>query len=279
MRKVQKLSKVCEVCGRAFQVYPTHVNPARFCSTACMGQWQQGQVRPGILPRQEIIDRYLAGETLARIATHYGVSLQAIRYHLVQENIPRRWSRGALDQSPETREKTRMVNRARKGEQNHNFIDLPLDKIVQEYGNGATCEELAAIYGVATPTIARKLDGIGIARRPRGFSVWRTCPDGHRVQSRWEQQVDEWLDVHHIAHLTNVPTPGNKRYRSDFLAGSIYIEVWGINGDAAYERRKVQKVTTFAELGIQLVQILPQHILANDYSALEAAFHVSPSRR
>ncbi len=272
MKQSRTITIICRTCGQPFAIPKSRQKTAHFCSIACHNLSQCGETRHHILPHEEIIQRYQSGETGQQIAFDYGVSKEAIYYHLNRAGIPRRQSRGWYDLSDEIRERICAINRANTKEKHHGYIAVDVEHLIKRYKEGATLQEISAELGIATPTVARRLKDAGITIRPAGFGVWRICSDGHKVQSRWEQAVDEWLYAHKLSHEIHPCTPWDKKQHADFLVNDKYIEVWGISDNDAYERRKADKKRQYIEAGVTLVEIVPRHVLEADFSPLEIAF-------
>jgi len=80
--------------------------------------------------------------------------------------------------------------------------------------------------------------------------------DGHRVRSRPEQIIDNWLYKNRIAHGYETPIRDTKR--CDFEVptedGSIYIEYWGLN-DEAYLKNKDEKLAIYKKHHLALVSL------------------------
>lgn len=281
MRKAS-IKRTCEICGKSFTVPPSYLNQqysgGRFCSMSCYGQWRKGKAFTHPHPEMttsEIAAKYMGGMTLDQIANLYGVTKQAIWYRLQQAGIPRRSPDSAhILQLPEVKEAARRKNRQRTGEKNHNYKALPVPDIIKQYRNGDSTSTIAHRYGVTGTTIAKRLRAAGITLRRRGFSRYRRCPDGHLVQSRWEYEVDRWLQKHGIEHEVQPLCPwrfkGRARQLADFRVGDTYIEVWGVVGNEKYDRRRQEKLAKYREGGIRLIEVFPHHILDGDYSPLEA---------
>lgn len=278
MRK-NRIERICENCGKTFWVQPYRLkvpgNPARFCSMTCRtdkGGWApykgMGKLSDNI---QQIITSYQGGESIENIANHFDVTFQAIYYHLKKANIKfRGTSREDILRAVEI---SRIRNRNRKGSEIHNFKELPVNDIVAKYQNGVSMMAIAKEYGVSSTLIMHRLRDNGIKSRRRGFSRRRRCPDGHIVDSHWEYSVDQWLYEHIIEHEVHPIVPwwnnGKSPQRSDFRVGNIFIEVWGIEGNTRYDKKRIEKIIKFKDLGIRLIQIFPHHILDGDYSPLE----------
>jgi hypothetical protein len=80
--------------------------------------------------------------------------------------------------------------------------------------------------------------------------------DGHKVKSKPEQQIDNWLYKNGIAHGYETPIPGAKRcdFEIPSSKGKIYIEYWGLN-DAQYLANKKTKLKLYKKNKLQLINV------------------------
>ena len=69
-------------------------------------------------------------------------------------------------------------------------------------------------------------------------------------------QVDNWLSEHGLEHMYE-PLLDGTSYRADFLVNEQYIEVWGIHGNARYDRRRDRKLKVYERLRLPLVSVYP----------------------
>lgn len=156
--------------------------------------------------------------------------------------------------------------------------DLPVQRIVRAYGKGKSTAALAKQYKVSAKLITHRLLSAGVRLRRPGFSRYRRCSDGHLVQSHWEQAVDEWLTQHGLPHEVQPPCPWAKWrsiQRADFIVGNTYIEVWGMEGNAKYDKRRLEKIAKYREHGFDLIEVFPHHVTDHDYSPLEILLSAS----
>ena len=89
------------------------------------------------------------------------------------------------------------------------------------------------------------------------------CSDGHRVRSLSEKTIDDWLAHRRIFHsyeplvyvedATEQLIPDFCLYDED--NNSVFIEFWGREGDAAYEKRMKRKQAIYEKHGFSLIQL------------------------
>ena len=267
-----RVERVCETCGATFYVVPLRLEaegqPARFCSIACAAKSRVGwSPRPGLSEhRDAIAEAYRSGTPMTVLAKDYGVTAQAIGYQLDLAGVPRRQ---AGKHTPEGRQRTKAA--APRGERSPRWRSLPVDELRAAYEAGESTVALANRYGVTRITIDKRLRLAGATIRDPGFSRYRTMRDGCRVQSHYERAVHGWLVRHGLAHTCHPPAPwdsGERGPRADFLVGDAYIEVWGVENNPDYERRRLAKVAAYAACGARLIELWPESIVAGDFSAL-----------
>ncbi len=97
------------------------------------------------------------------------------------------------------------------------------------------------------------------------FPATYFCEDGHRVRSQGEKIIDDWLYRHSVRHGYEqiVPIPG--RLIPDFVVYNrkddpIYIEYWGLSGDAEYEERRLHKSKLYAQYKLPVLELYPGDI-------------------
>lgn len=102
-------------------------------------------------------------------------------------------------------------------------------------------------------------DGIRLAR-----GVVVPAQDGHLCRSLHEKAVDDFLHHHEIVHELEPHYPHdpvlnpNTRKRADWLLeDGTYVEMWGLEGDAAYDDRTEEKLAISQQHEISLVGIRP----------------------
>lgn len=85
-----------------------------------------------------------------------------------------------------------------------------------------------------------------------------TTMDGHRVASRAEVMIDDWLSSQGYAHEYEKPLPfgGKRPYRCDFYLPKedIYLEYFGLR-DEAYNRRRKEKEEGYQQHGLTLFSL------------------------
>ncbi|KND48398.1 MAG: hypothetical protein AB197_00585 [Parcubacteria bacterium C7867-002] len=86
--------------------------------------------------------------------------------------------------------------------------------------------------------------------------------DGHKVRSKGEQKIDDWLFAHRISHGYEYPIPETKR--SDFYipiddTNGIYIEYVGLN-NSEYLKNMDVKREIYKRHNLKLIEIYPKDL-------------------
>lgn len=82
--------------------------------------------------------------------------------------------------------------------------------------------------------------------------------DGHRVRSRSEAMIDDYLYTNGIVHAYERRLPGiDENVISDFYIpkGKVYIEFWGMEENQKYAERKRKKLEIYARESFQLIEL------------------------
>lgn len=122
---------------------------------------------------------------------------------------------------------------------------------------GHTLAEIGSMVGCCWKPIANECRRVGIdVREPmygfRGKAI--PCDDGDIVRSTYERLVDNWLFSRSLHHVYEPPLPFGK-YKADFLVAGRYVEIWGLNGFAAYDRRRQFKIEAYRASGITPIEL------------------------
>lgn len=101
--------------------------------------------------------------------------------------------------------------------------------------------------------------------------------DGHRVRSKGEMEIDNWLYSNRIVHGYEVPIKGGKLcdFEVPLAKENIYIEFWGLN-DAAYLANKKRKENLYTENNLKLISVYEKD-LKNLDAILSKELGLSPS--
>lgn len=85
--------------------------------------------------------------------------------------------------------------------------------------------------------------------------------DGHRVRSKAELQIDNWLYKNHIAHGYETAIPGAKRcdFEVPTKSGKVYIEYWGLE-DKNYIKNMEQKLGIYKTHKLKLISVYPKDL-------------------
>ena len=90
--------------------------------------------------------------------------------------------------------------------------------------------------------------------------------DGHRVRSRAEVMIDDYLYLKNIAHAYERRLPIDEEVLCDFFIpeGRVYIEFWGLEENEKYLARKKKKLEIYASEGLQLIELNDKDIESLD---------------
>lgn len=91
--------------------------------------------------------------------------------------------------------------------------------------------------------------------------------DGHRVRSRAEAMIDDYLYRNGIAHAYERRLPGiDEDVLSDFyiLKGNVFIEFWGLEENEKYAERKKRKLEIYSKEGFNLIELHDNDIQSLD---------------
>jgi hypothetical protein len=90
-----------------------------------------------------------------------------------------------------------------------------------------------------------------------------TCitADGHRVRSKAEQIIDNWLYHQKIAHAYERKLPIEEDVYCDFFIplGKVWIEYWGLE-ESKYKKRKETKKKIYAKHDMKLIELTDKDI-------------------
>ncbi|HAW07821.1 MAG TPA: hypothetical protein DCW42_01415 [Bacteroidetes bacterium] len=87
--------------------------------------------------------------------------------------------------------------------------------------------------------------------------------DGHRVRSRAELVIDNWLYNNRIFHEYEKYLPVVEKVLSDFYLPEhdIYIEFWGLEKDQNYSARKEEKLRIYKKYQFKLIELNDSDLL------------------
>ena len=100
------------------------------------------------------------------------------------------------------------------------------------------------------------------------------CEDGHKVRSKSEKIIDDWLYHHKIAHAYERKVPIEDEVYCDFFLPydkKIWIEFWGLDDEKYLARKEIKKkfytqnnkiLIEISEKDVQMLDdILPQKLM------------------
>jgi len=86
--------------------------------------------------------------------------------------------------------------------------------------------------------------------------------DGHMCFSLGEKTIDDLLHVLKIPHGREPAYPeGN--FRADFIVNGVFIEYFGLTGDAEYDAKTSKKKMLCNAYGIKLISVLPKDLVSS----------------
>jgi hypothetical protein len=111
-------------------------------------------------------------------------------------------------------------------------------------------------------------------KRAKNYDDSASIPtlSGHRVRSKGEEKIADWLYTHRIAFAYEGPIPGSTK-RCDFYIplkdhSGIYIEFWGLT-DEKYLLNKKEKLGIYKAQNLQLIEITPKELRMLDMYLLD----------
>ncbi|MGO8753838.1 MAG: hypothetical protein ACLQHK_01250 [Gallionellaceae bacterium] len=148
------------------------------------------------------------------------------------------------------------------GEGMDDLIDLPFDKrlelllLLKDKPSVKRVKEIFGSWLKALIDSGALIDGT--RETPRGIHT--IALDGHTCLSLGEKTIDDYLYRRGIPHHKEPKYPeGN--YRADFLVGDVFIEYFGLTGDATYDVRAKEKIRLCKVHGIRLIALYPKDLI------------------
>ncbi len=94
------------------------------------------------------------------------------------------------------------------------------------------------------------------------FVARHRATDGHFVRSKAEMLIDNWLYMAGIVHAYERKLPIEEDVYSDFYipTGKVYIEYWGYENDAKYQKRRRKKVELYKKYGFNLIELTDKDV-------------------
>lgn len=86
--------------------------------------------------------------------------------------------------------------------------------------------------------------------------------DGHRVRSKAELLIDNWLYVYEVVHAYERKLPVEEEVYCDFYIPKekVYIEYWGYDDDSKYLSRKEEKLKIYRKHGFKLIELTEKEV-------------------
>ena len=107
--------------------------------------------------------------------------------------------------------------------------------------------------------IEAELIETGAQRMKRGTKC--LANDGHMCFSLGEKTIDDLLYGMGVFHEREPAYPGSN-YRADFVANGVFIEYFGLAGNAEYDAKSSEKRRLSRLHGIKLISILPEDLVS-----------------
>jgi len=98
----------------------------------------------------------------------------------------------------------------------------------------------------------------GTRKMPRGTQC--LARDGHVCLSIAEKMIDDLLTEMGISHEKEVKYP-NSKLRCNFFANSVYIEYFGLTGNAEYDDKTKEKLSLGKRLRIKMLALYPEDVI------------------
>jgi hypothetical protein len=97
--------------------------------------------------------------------------------------------------------------------------------------------------------------------RDRNPANYRTN-DGHMVRSRAEVMIDNWLYMAEVVHAYERRLPVEEEAYCDFYlpTGKVYLEYWGLEGDARYDARRQVKLAIYRKHQLNLIELTDEQL-------------------
>jgi Mn-dependent DtxR family transcriptional regulator/energy-converting hydrogenase A subunit M len=98
------------------------------------------------------------------------------------------------------------------------------------------------------------------------FKAEHRANDGHMVRSKSEVIIDNYLYNNEIVHAFERKLPISEDAYSDFYIpkAKVYIEYWGITGDAQYDARKKMKLELYKKNDLKLIELTENDVMNLD---------------
>lgn len=98
--------------------------------------------------------------------------------------------------------------------------------------------------------------------RQTGRGIQTIAKDGHVCLSLGEKTIDDYLFDHNIPHSIEPRYP-DSNYRADFEVNGIFIEYFGLTGNADYDAKTREKKALCKKHGIKLIALYPKDLISD----------------
>lgn len=109
------------------------------------------------------------------------------------------------------------------------------------------------------------ISAAGFDTNPVLFAKKHIAKDGHKCDSFAEMIIDDWLYIKGIPHQVHMPYPLQKRFKSDFLIGNIYIEFFGLEGQVhQYDAHMKRKLALIKKQKLNVIMLRPKDLFPHN---------------
>jgi hypothetical protein len=148
------------------------------------------------------------------------------------------------------------------GEGMYDLWDLNTDErlaVLRVLQRKPTLRRVKELYGSWFKAL---IDAELLENGARRTSIGTQClaKDGHMCFSLGEKTIDDLLHVMGIPHERE-PVYPESNYRADFIVAGVFIEYFGLTGDADYDAKSREKQRLCRTHGIKLISVFPKDLV------------------
>lgn len=246
--------RCCDGCGKWFAMR------GEFCAT-CAAQKISEEPTPG--------QKATGQMSSTKLGEHFGITSRRINLILAELGWIEKYVKGWI---PTEQGRRHGGVRKEMRENGVPYVVWPasivenkvlLDSIRESTPNGSSSPPTSE---PATPNVAAHPDAAATEEFRNRFPANFRTTDGHRVRSRAEVLIDNWLYMQKIVHAYERRVPVEEEVLCDFYlpGGNVYIEYWGMERDARYAERMQKKREIYQRNGLNLVELNDESILNLD---------------
>lgn len=130
------------------------------------------------------------------------------------------------------------------------------EEIIESKVLNETISHVKGMANIHTFEVAKTTSEESVEFREK-FEAKHRSADGHRVRSKAEMLIDNWLYMAEIVHAYERKLPIEEDVYCDFYipTGKVYIEYWGYENDSKYLARKKKKIELYNKYGFNLIEL------------------------